>query len=1059
MIRYICIAILLFIFNLVQAQEPTGFPTQFNTGWQQWGYQQSTKGTIIATRDTSWIPRYCGTMVLWPHSGVDTAYWMWDCVKWKKLTTSGDIIATAWGTITGTLSNQTDLQNALNLKFNIADTVNKWVQNVYSRNDSLFKFKNGIETFIDGLTVFANNGLTKVVDTIKLGGAFTQNTTWTSSNPSFRLTFTGNNTFAEGALFDVITNGSVGIAVRGESTDGRGVMGRATTGVGVYGTAGGVGGYGVFGISTLGNAIYGQADSGVIFEGLMNPTSNSTTIPAMTLTRSSQNAGVNGIAGSIDMYLKSSTLDRIANQIVWKWSTATDASRSSQLEFYGVNNTTLARKAALAGTGQWVWDGYPALTAQVDTTTYKPVAIDGSGNVVKMSGWTNTGGTVSGTGVANQITYWTGTNTIGGDAGMTVNPTTNTIKSDTSNVKKVDISGDSTFSDKIVFYPSKTKSGTSPAIIGYGEENNEYDLDSTVNNTLEMKLGPLNGAAGHYIRIGLEKRWRSFPGGPYWHEIHVPEVRLTDGTIIRPASYTGPVDGGEGVWTHRANLHSFYDWNGQKSIGGFSIGEGEFITYHNYSGNAITEMSIRDTGTSVRAAGLRIDGQVSAGTRLNRMDYYGQQIDQFYESAPVFRTGKGGANNSVFNYVFNIADTNTAAVLFAFTKGASILDNIYFWGHNDGRVISGDAGFFNIPYKFIAKQQGSSKAFFAGDFDANNNTILYASTFGHALTSGAGASGMGAGFDFRADNTSNTLTAIGDMAGVWSGVPTAGAENGDVFIRPMRTGTLTEAARFKSTGQTQLATYTTSNFVVVDTTSYKPAVFDASGNVYRMGGWPTGSIATTIYTGDGTIAGNRNVNVNNLNLTFSDVNTFRINHDVFAQSKADGTFPYSSVVVAPTQELRTGYTPTVGTFSKGAGITIDTNNNVSLGTGFITSSHPLYTYGSAFAQGFTSARGNFYRVDNYTADQTLTIEQYWINVDASGGNVTITLPAASTAFGSGVGIQYVIRRTDNSGNTLTVQRNGTPGTDTINGATSFTLTTQFEVKEVQAVSTSAYALK
>lgn len=56
--------------------------------------------------------------------------------------------------------------------------------------------------------------------------------------------------------------------------------------------------------------------------------------------------------------------------------------------------------------------------------------------------------------------------------------------------------------------------------------------------------------------------------------------------------------------------------------------------------------------------------------------------------------------------------------------------------------------------------------------------------------------------------------------------------------------------------------------------------------------WQAPSSSTTLYTGDGTVSGNRNVNLNNLNLTFSDVNTYQINQDVFALAKADGTFGY-----------------------------------------------------------------------------------------------------------------------------------------------------------------------
>lgn len=106
MIKYIISILLIFSFLIASSQLPSGFPTQANTGWTQWGYQQSTLGTIIATRDTLWTPRYCGTEVLWPHAGVDTAYWMWDCVHWKKIVTASDIsIITANNGLTKTGNN------------------------------------------------------------------------------------------------------------------------------------------------------------------------------------------------------------------------------------------------------------------------------------------------------------------------------------------------------------------------------------------------------------------------------------------------------------------------------------------------------------------------------------------------------------------------------------------------------------------------------------------------------------------------------------------------------------------------------------------------------------------------------------------------------------------------------------------------------------------------------------------------------------------------------------------------------------------------------------------
>lgn len=79
----------------------------------------------------------------------------------------------------------------------------------------------------------------------------------------------------------------------------------------------------------------------------------------------------------------------------------------------------------------------------------------------------------------------------------------------------------------------------------------------------------------------------------------------------------------------------------------------------------------------------------------------------------------------------------------------------------------------------------------------------------------------------------------------------------------------TNRLEIANTGQLTLSTYTSGNFNANDTTNYKPLVVNSSGTVYRMQGWPTtGSSVTTLYSGDGTLSGNRQVSGagNNLSL-------------------------------------------------------------------------------------------------------------------------------------------------------------------------------------------------
>lgn len=67
---------------------PSGNPTQFNTGWQKWGWQQADSGTILPRRDTTFLPRFSGTLVYRP---ADRLLYFYDSteLRWKVLASSG----------------------------------------------------------------------------------------------------------------------------------------------------------------------------------------------------------------------------------------------------------------------------------------------------------------------------------------------------------------------------------------------------------------------------------------------------------------------------------------------------------------------------------------------------------------------------------------------------------------------------------------------------------------------------------------------------------------------------------------------------------------------------------------------------------------------------------------------------------------------------------------------------------------------------------------------------------------------------------------------------------
>lgn len=71
-----------------------------------------------------------------------------------------------------------------------------------------------------------------------------------------------------------------------------------------------------------------------------------------------------------------------------------------------------------------------------------------------------------------------------------------------------------------------------------------------------------------------------------------------------------------------------------------------------------------------------------------------------------------------------------------------------------------------------------------------------------------------------------------------------------------------------------------------------------------------------------------------------------------------------------------------------------------------------------------------------TSNYTITNNDTVVFANATSGNVTITLPAASGS----AGYRFYVKRTDNSSNTCTVARSGS---DTIDGQTSLTLDLQY----------------
>ena len=75
-----------------------------------------------------------------------------------------------------------------------------------------------------------------------------------------------------------------------------------------------------------------------------------------------------------------------------------------------------------------------------------------------------------------------------------------------------------------------------------------------------------------------------------------------------------------------------------------------------------------------------------------------------------------------------------------------------------------------------------------------------------------------------------------------------------------------------------------------------------------------------------------------------------------------------------------------------------------------------------------------------TADYTASAQEI-VLVDASGGNVTVTLPTPTDATAT------IIKRIDGSANTVTI---ATPGSETIDGDSERTVTAQYVSRELMS---------
>lgn len=241
----------------------------------------------------------------------------------------------------------------------------------------------------------ASNGLTMTTNNTKLGGTLIDALTTIAADANqLIVTGTKSGVTVNDGILRVIQSTTGSIAIYAESPTGgtsKAIYGISTSGTGVYGVGAAAG---VIGTSSVGSGVNANGTSnadalsafsvdGVAGSFSTGPSSTNTIVDVLKVIRNTTGTAANGIGGSIDFYIQAtSATTPLSNQIIYKWTDATFATRTSSLVFTGVNSTSTVDLLTLAGDG--------SMTMRPITATAASAITPAEGMIVMVS---NTNGT------------------------------------------------------------------------------------------------------------------------------------------------------------------------------------------------------------------------------------------------------------------------------------------------------------------------------------------------------------------------------------------------------------------------------------------------------------------------------------------------------------------------------------------------------------------------------------------------------------------------------------------------------------------------------------------
>lgn len=202
------------------------------------------------------------------------------------------------------------------------------------------------------------------------------------------------------------------------------VNGAAGDGINAYANGAG---NGLLAQSTSGFGITASTSTGTAAANFSTtPTATNTTTTVMNLNKFTSGTAANNIGGSIDYYVETDGgSGQISNQLISKWTTAANATRTSQFIITGVNSATTGDILTLNGNKSIKANGYGAGTFTGTATKF--LAVDADGDIIEEDapsggGWGTTGTVATLTGTSTLAMATNTFNFSNGSVGIKTTP-------------------------------------------------------------------------------------------------------------------------------------------------------------------------------------------------------------------------------------------------------------------------------------------------------------------------------------------------------------------------------------------------------------------------------------------------------------------------------------------------------------------------------------------------------------------------------------------------------------------------------------------------------------